>query len=71
MAPCPSTREFLLDQWTRYPASRLQDLRKALYQSTFGCGHLVDDPSAAAAYLREEAEHAPDCRMVESLDGPW
>ena len=71
MAPCPSTREFLLDQWTRYPASRLQDLRKALYQSTFGCGHLVDDPSAAAAYLREEAEHAPDCRTVEPLDGPW
>ena len=66
-----STREFLLGQLARYPASRLQDLRKALYQSTFGCGHLVDDPPAAAAYLREEAEHAPDCRTVEPLDGPW
>ena len=52
-----SAREFLLDQWARHPASRLQDLRKALYQSTFGCGHLVDDPSAAADWIRREAEH--------------
>lgn len=66
-----SAREFLLDQWARHPASRLQDLRKALYQSTFGCGHLVDDPSAAADWIRREAEHAPDCREMELLDGPW
>ena len=65
-----SAREFLLDQWARHPASRLQDLRKALYQSTFGCGHLVDDPSAAD-WIRREAEHAPDCRETEPLDGPW
>lgn len=66
-----SAREFLLDQWARHPASRLQDLRKALYQSTFGCGHLVDDPSAAADWIRREAEHAPDCREMEPLDGSW
>ena len=66
-----SAREFLLDQWARHPAARLQDLRKALYQSTFGCGHLVDDPSAAADWIRREAEHAPDCREMEPLDGPW
>ena len=66
-----AAREFLLDQWARHPASRLQDLQKALYQSTFGCGHLVDDPSAAADWIRLEAEHAPDCREMESLDGPW
>lgn len=66
-----SAREFLLDQWARHPASRLQDLRKALYQSTFGCGHLVDDSSAAADWIRREAEHAPDCREMEPLDGPW
>ena len=71
MAPHTSTREFLLSQVARHPASRLQDLRKALYQSTFGCGHLIDDPSAAAVYLRKEAEHAPDCRAAEPLDGPW
>ena len=66
-----SAREFLLDQWARHPASRLQDLRKALYQSTFGCGHLVDNPSAAADWIRREAEHAPDCREMEPLDGSW
>ena len=67
-----SAREFLLDQWARHPASRLQDLRKALYQSAFGCGHLVDDSSAAADWIRREAAEVPaDYREIEPLDGPW
>ena len=35
------TKEFLLDQCTRYPALRPGDLLKALHQSVFGCGHFV------------------------------
>lgn len=66
-----STKEFLREQYARYPASRLQDLRKALHQSTFGCGHLVSDPSAAADWIREEAQTAASCRDIEPLDGPW
>lgn len=67
-----STERFLLDQQARYPASRLQDVRKALHQSAFGCGHLVEDPLAAAEGIRREAETAPmDGRETERLDGPW
>lgn len=39
MSPA-STEQFLLEQYIGHPASQLQDLRKALYQSVFGCGHL-------------------------------
>ena len=54
MSPA-STEQFLLEQYARHPASQLQDLRKALYQSVFGCEHLIADPSAAADYIRAEA----------------
>ena len=47
MSPA-STEQFLLEQYTGHPASQLQDLRKALYQSVFCCEHLITDTSAAA-----------------------
>lgn len=72
MSACPHTEQFLLEQLSRHPASQLQDLRKALYQSAFGCGHLVEDPSAAADWIRREtAESASASQEVERLDGPW
>ena len=40
------TRAFLLAHAAAYPALTLTDLFKALYQSAFGCEHLVADPSA-------------------------
>ena len=52
MSPA-STEQFLLEQYTGHPASQLQDLRKALYQSVFGCGHLITDTSAAAEGMRK------------------
>ena len=50
------TRAFLLAHAAAYPALTLTDLFKALYQSAFGCEHLVADPSAAEAYIAAEAE---------------
>ena len=71
MSPA-STEQFLLEQYARHPASQLQDLRKALYQSVFGCGHLITDTSAAAEGIRREAAEAGPCsREIEALDGPW
>lgn len=66
-----ATRVFLRAHCARYPALRPADLLKALHQSTFGCGHLVKDHSAAAEFIREEAK---SCRRgetpaVEELDG--
>ena len=47
MSPA-STEQFLLEQYARHPASQLQDLRKALYQSVFGCGWASEDEVRAA-----------------------
>ena len=70
MSPA-STEKFLLEQYAGHPASQLQDLRKALYQSVFGCGHLITDTSAAEGIRREAAEAGPCSREIEALDGPW
>ena len=71
MSPA-STEQFLLEQYARHPASQLQDLRKALYQSVFGCEHLITNTSAAAEGIRREtAEAGPCSREIEALDGPW
>lgn len=37
-----------------YPGLRVQDLFKFLFQSAFGCEHLVTDREAALAYIRRE-----------------
>lgn len=67
------TRAFLLAHCKAYPALELTDLFKALYQSAFGCEHLVGDASAAAAYIKSEAA---SCRphagaVIEPLDGEY
>ena len=68
---CVPNNSFL-EQYIGHPASQLQDLRKALYQSVFGCGHLITDTSAAAEGIRREtAEAGPCSREIEALDGPW
>ena len=59
MENCAATRAFLLEHCRRYPELRLRDVFKALHQSTFGCGHLIDDPSAAAEYIRRKRTAAP------------
>ena len=66
-----ATRAFILAQCTRYPALQPADLLKGLHQSTFGCGHLVRDPSAAADFIRREAEECsrPNGPVLEELDG--
>lgn len=65
------TRRFILAQCARYPRLRPADLIKGLHQSTFGCGHLIRDPAAAAEFIRREAEGctAPNGPVVEALDG--
>ena len=67
------TRSFLLAHVSAYPKAELTDLFKALYQSAFGCEHLVADASAAEAYIAHEAGQAqPHAgEIVEPLDGPY
>ena len=66
-------RDFLRAHCARYPALELQDVFKALYQSAFGCEHLIADPSAAADFIRAEAAQSEDnaAELVEPLGGGY
>ena len=66
------TKENLLSQIQHYEKMEIQDAYKYLYQSTFGCGHLVGDETAAADFIRREAEHCVACQpAIEPLDGHY
>ena len=51
--------QILREHRARYPEMQAQDCIKLLYQSEFGGGHLLADPSAALAKLIEELEQCP------------
>ena len=67
------TRALLLSHAMRYPQAEVQDYMKYLFQSVFGCEHLISDASAAADYIRREAAGArPHTgETIEQLDGPY
>ena len=78
-------RDFLRAHCARYPELALQDVFKALYQSTFGWEHLIDDRDAAQraapngdgilrlAHIRAEAARSGDriSELVELLSGDY
>lgn len=39
-----NTKSYILNQFQTYPQLELQDLMKFLYQSSFGCEHLLSNP---------------------------
>lgn len=61
-----------LSQLDRYPALTIRDLVKCLYQAKFGCGHLVEESPDGLAYLKSEAETAPEVHeSVEPIGAHW
>lgn len=57
----------------KYPNLQLRDLFKYIYQSSFGCEHLISSPEAVEDYIRKEAEHCISAvgEPIESLDGDY
>lgn len=49
-------RTSLLRHYEEYPAMETQDIFKFLFQSAFGCEHLVTDEDAALSYVLREYE---------------
>lgn len=49
-----NTRAALMAHAARYPQAKVQDYMKYMFQSAFGCEHLVSDPESAADYIRRE-----------------
>jgi hypothetical protein len=67
------TRDLLIKHYQTYPKLQTEDIFKYLYQSAFGCEHLVSDEETALAYIRREYEFVPktDVPLVEPLDGKY
>ena len=61
------------EQCERYPGLSVTDLFKFIYQSSFGCEHLVSDVASVKAYLCKEAETACPATgaLIEPLDGDY
>ena len=67
------TRRLLLGHYYTYPLLQISDIFKFLYQSTFGCEHMIS--SEADAINRIRCEHAslnsPGDAISEKLDGAY
>ncbi len=67
------TKKALCRHYEAYPKLQLADLHKYIYQSAFGCEHLLSNEEKVIAYIKEEAAN---CRphlgeTVEALDGAY
>lgn len=66
------TRNLILKHWETYPLLQIQDIFKFLYQSTFGCEHMIIDKEKVIDYIRQEYQSAKTFdkyNTVEELDG--
>ena len=67
-----NTKEYILNQFKIYPKLELQDLMKFLYQSCFGCEHLVSDFSTVKSNIEHELQDNKDSfNSIEELDGDY
>ena len=66
------TKTLILEHFEKYPKMQLQDLFKFLFQSSFGCEHLVKSFSFARDYIIAEYERMkPTVLLVDKLDGDY
>lgn len=66
------TERLLAEHFNAYPALQIQDVFKFLFQSAFGCEHLVSDEQAALRYIRGEFAAMPQFpRKQDVLDGDY
>ncbi len=67
------TRLMLLEHYHKYPKLQIQDIFKFIYQSSFGCEHLVTDLVGATEYIKKEYEliDKEDEPYIDALDGEY
>lgn len=62
----------ILAHYEKYPQLELQDVFKYVYQSSFGCEHLLASEERAREYIkREYAECRGIAQGIDKLDGPY
>ena len=65
-------KDLFLSHFARYPQMQPQDAVKLAYQSAFGGGHMIPDPAASLAYLRQELAATPQkagAPLLEPIGG--
>lgn len=60
-------RDLLLAEYKRSPKAEIQDFYKVVFQSVFGAGHLIKDPTSAVQYLFEEWENLEESKSEDLL----
>ncbi|MBQ8758232.1 MAG: hypothetical protein IJZ20_00895 [Clostridia bacterium] len=68
-----NTKELILNHLKVYPKAEAQDIFKFLYQSTYGCEHMISSPDTVTEYIKKEANGLTfnEGILTEPLDGEF
>ena len=68
-----NTKQLLIRHYQTYPKLQAEDLFKYVYQSAYGCEHLVSDQNSALKYIETEYADIPHTTapLIEKLDGEY
>ncbi|WP_308585383.1 hypothetical protein [uncultured Holdemanella sp.] len=64
-----NTKEYILNQYKMYPKLELQDILKFIYQSSYGCEHMVTDYAEVKKRIQDETINCSS--SIEELDGDY
>ena len=67
------TRELLIEHYNTYPRLEVSDIFKFIFQSAYGCEHLVSSEERALNYIKEELKRmsGDEAPRVDTLDGDY
>ncbi len=73
MEQIEKTKSLLINHCKTYPKAQLQDIFKYIYQSSFGCEHMVTDLDSVTQRIEEEYKiiNKGTCGCTEELDGAF
>ena len=73
MQSTTNTRELLIEHYNTYPRLEVSDIFKFIFQSAFGCEHLVSSEERALNYIKEELKRVSvdESPRVDKLDGNY
>lgn len=67
------TRKLLIEHYKRYPKLQIQDILKFIFQSSFGCEHMISSLDFVTDYILKEVstiKQIDNC-FIEQLDGSY
>ena len=68
------TRELLINHYNTYPRLEVSDIFKFIFQSAFGCEHLVSSEERALSYIKDELSRISgevSAPSIDPLDGDY